>query len=122
MLRAAAEQAKKPFEPVVLPTEEAVGAFQLAALREAAAAKPAGESVSLALLGGRGAQNCYARLRELAEAGDPLIARLDVYCQDAFVPMSRDSSLTFVRDFERQLGAAFFDTIRNFFPVDSGAL
>ena len=61
-----AEQARKTFEPRVLPTEAAVGAFQLAALRETAAAKPDG-----ALLGGHGAQHCYSLLCALADATPP---------------------------------------------------
>lgn len=121
LLKQAAEAAKAPFEPKVMPDEDAVSIAQLAELRTAAAAKPEGETVSLALLGGRGAQGLYKLLRRLAVEGDPLIKRLDVYTQDAFVPMRKDSSLTFVRYYESQLGPEFFSSIRRFTTIDSEA-
>lgn len=122
MLRSAAEVAKTtPFEPRILPTEDAVGEAMLAELRAVEASKPADEGVSVGILGGRGAQRLHAMLGKLAEEGDPLIGRLDVYTQDAFAPMRRDSSLSFIRDFERLLGDRFFASVRSFTTFDTEA-
>lgn len=121
MLKNAAEAAKAPLEPRVLDSEEAVGQAMLEELRRAVAAKAEGEPVSIALLGGRGAQAMHRLLGKLAEADDPLIRRLDVYTQDAFAPMKRSSSLNFVRDFERLLGMKFFERVRSFTPFDTEA-
>lgn len=39
---------------------------------------------------------------------DELLSRLHVFTQDALAPLKMASSLSFVRDFERLLGDAFF--------------
>merc|ERR1711977_406947 len=43
-----------------------------------------------------------------------IIPRLHVFTQDALAPMRMSSSLSFVRDFERLLGAEFFKQIKSF--------
>jgi 6-phosphogluconolactonase/glucosamine-6-phosphate isomerase/deaminase len=105
-----------PFE--VLDAEEAVGRAQFAELRRAAAEK-VGDLVII-LLGGRGAQAMYKILGALAAEGtkaDALLARLHVFTQDALAPMRMDNGLSFVRDFERLLGPAFFAKVKSFTPM-----
>src|SRR5204863_9934456 len=71
------------------------------------------------LLGGRGAQALHKLLGVIASAGDPhgLISRLRVFTQDALAPMSMGNSFSFVRDFERLLGAEFFRRVKSFTPI-----
>lgn len=104
-----------PYE--VLETEEAVGRAQLEELRAAARAKT-GDLVIL-LLGGRGAQAMYRIVGELAKGSeeDELLGRLHVFTQDALAPMRMDNGLSFVRDFERLLGPAFFAKVKSFTPM-----
>lgn len=106
-------------KPVVLPTEEAVGQAMLAELEETARQKSG--YINLALLGGRGGQMLHRLLGERAKQGDPdgLIARLNVFTQDALAPMSKDSTLSFVRDFERLLGPAFFERVHRFVRMET---
>src|SRR6266496_2153884 len=87
--------------PEVLATEELVGQAMLGELETAARAKQ-GE-ITIALLGGRGAQALHRLLGARARAGDPegLICRLNVFTQDALAPMRPENSFSFVRDFER---------------------
>ena len=101
-------------EPDVLATEAAVGRAMFAEL-EAAARSKEGDLV-VVLLGGRGAQSLHRLLGELAETAqaDQLLRRLHVFTQDALAPMQTASGLSFVRDFERLLGAAFFKKIKSF--------
>lgn len=103
--------------PEVLESEEAVGRAMLEELQAAARAK-SGDLV-IVLLGGRGAQAMHRLLGELALAGDNqrLIARLRVFTQDALAPMRMGNSLSFVRDFERLLGAEFFRQVKDFTPM-----
>jgi 6-phosphogluconolactonase/glucosamine-6-phosphate isomerase/deaminase len=102
--------------PEVLMSEKAVGATMLAEL-EAVAREKDGDIVIL-LLGGRGAQALHAFLGERAKHGrDELITRLRVYTQDALAPMRMASGLSFVRDFERLLGPAFFKQVKSFTPM-----
>lgn len=78
--------------------------------------------ITVVLLGGRGAQAMYGILSQLAEteALDELLGRLHVFTQDALAPMRMDNGLSFVRDFERLLGTAFFSKIKSFTPMLTG--
>ena len=104
-------------EPKILDSEEAVGRAMLAELEETARHKDG--YINIALLGGRGGQALHRLLGERASQGDPggLIARLNVFTQDALAPMPVDSTLSFVRDFERLLGKAFFERVHRFIPM-----
>lgn len=98
----------------VLESEEAVGRAQFDELQRAAEAKT-GDLVII-LLGGRGAQALHRQLGELAQTSaiDELLGRLQVFTQDALAPMRMDNGLSFVRDFERLLGPAFFAKVKSF--------
>lgn len=98
----------------VIESEDAVGRAQFEELQLAAAAKT-GDLVII-LLGGRGAQALHRQLGELAntDAIDELLGRLHVFTQDALAPMRMDNGLSFVRDFERLLGPAFFVKVKSF--------
>jgi len=101
----------------VLETEEAVGRAQLEELRRLGREKEG--DISFILLGGRGAQAMYRLLGRLAEGTeeDALLGRLNVFTQDALAPMRMDNGLSFVRDFERLLGPAFFRKVKSFTPM-----
>jgi 6-phosphogluconolactonase/glucosamine-6-phosphate isomerase/deaminase len=101
----------------VLPTEEAVGRAMFGEIEEAARARH-GDLV-VVLLGGRGAQALHRLLGALARtgAGDDLLGRLRVFTQDALAPMQMDNGFSFVRDFERLLGEAFFEKVKSFTPM-----
>jgi 6-phosphogluconolactonase/glucosamine-6-phosphate isomerase/deaminase len=105
--------------PDVLPDEEAVGRAMLDELRAVAAAKGTEAPVTIALLGGRGAQALHRLLGQIAAEGDPegLVGRLHVFTQDALAPLPMSSAFSFVRDFERLLGPAFFGRVRSFTPM-----
>ncbi|MBC7933468.1 MAG: 6-phosphogluconolactonase [Rubrivivax sp.] len=105
----------------VLETEESVGRAQLEELRRAAREREG--DLCIILLGGRGAQSLYRILGELAEGSeeDALLGRLHVFTQDALAPMRMDNALSFVRDFERLLGAAFFAKVKSFTPMQTRA-
>ena len=92
----------------VLPTEEAVGRAQWEEIQRAAREKE-GDLVII-LLGGRGAQAMYKQVAEIArtDEADELLGRLHVFTQDALAPMRMENGFSFVRDFERLLGEAFF--------------
>lgn len=107
----------RTLDPQVFDSEEAVGRAMLAELEETARQKEG--YINIALLGGRGGQALHRLLGERAAQGDPggLIARLNVFTQDALAPMPMDSTLSFVRDFERLLGQAFFKTVHRFIPM-----
>ncbi|HLM58236.1 MAG TPA: hypothetical protein VK422_19190 [Pyrinomonadaceae bacterium] len=104
-----------PYE--VLETEEEVGRAQLEELRRLGREKEG--DISFILLGGRGAQAMYKILGRLAEGTeeDELLGRLHVFTQDALAPMRMDNGLSFVRDFERLLGPAFFRKVKSFTPM-----
>jgi 6-phosphogluconolactonase/glucosamine-6-phosphate isomerase/deaminase len=107
-------------QPEVLDSEEAVGQAMLDELDRIAASK-SGDIVMI-LLGGRGAQALHRLLGERAARGsDELIARLHVFTQDALAPLRPASSLSFVRDFERLLGPAFFAQVKSFTPMRADA-
>jgi 6-phosphogluconolactonase/glucosamine-6-phosphate isomerase/deaminase len=76
-------------------------------------------NIVLVLLGGRGAQAMYRIIAELAGSDeiDDLLGRLHVFTQDALAPMRMNNGLSFVRDFERLLGPAFFGKIKSFTPM-----
>ena len=106
-------------QPEVLASEEAVGRAQLEELKEIARTKDG--DIVMILLGGRGAQAMYRIVGELAKtpALDDLLSRLHVFTQDALAPMRMENSLSFVRDFERLLGEAFFQKIKSFTPMQT---
>jgi 6-phosphogluconolactonase/glucosamine-6-phosphate isomerase/deaminase len=100
--------------PEVLATEEAVGRAMLQEIEDAARDKE-GDLIVI-LLGGRGAQRLHRLLGELAQSDeiDQLLGRLHIFTQDALAPMHMESGFSFLRDFERLLGAAFFKKIKSF--------
>ncbi|MGO4773733.1 hypothetical protein ACEN2I_18930 [Flavobacterium sp. W22_SRS_FK3] len=103
--------------PTVLSSEAAVGQAMLNELYSIASSKEG--DINIALLGGRGAQELHRLLGELAKATeqDELLARLNVFTQDALAPLSMNNGFSFVRDFERILGDAFFKKIKSFTPM-----
>ncbi|MDC8830841.1 hypothetical protein [Alteromonas gilva] len=105
--------------PTVLDSELAVGEAMLAELKATAASKTG--DINIALLGGRGAQQLHRLLGEKAKSDelDSLLARLNVFTQDALAPMKMANCLSFVRDFERILGEAFFAKIKSFTPMQT---
>lgn len=109
--------ANRKFEFEVLENEEAVGQTMFDELVSYATSKEG--DISIVLLGGRGAQAMYRIIARLAEAGeiDDLLGRLNVFTQDALGPMRMNNSLSFVRDFERLLGPAFFAKVKSFTPM-----
>ncbi|MBV8859565.1 MAG: 6-phosphogluconolactonase [Acidobacteria bacterium] len=98
----------------VLPTEEAVGRAQWEEIQRAAREKE-GDLVII-LLGGRGQQAMYKQVAEIAktEEADEMLGRLHVFTQDALAPMRMENGFSFVRDFERLLGEAFFRKVKSF--------
>jgi 6-phosphogluconolactonase/glucosamine-6-phosphate isomerase/deaminase len=109
----------RPFKYEVLESEAAVGRAQLEELERLALEKE-GDLVII-LLGGRGAQALYRILGEKARTGeiDNLLGRLHVFTQDALAPMRMDNAFSFVRDFERLLGEAFFSKVKSFTPMQT---
>ena len=105
--------------PTVLNSEAEVGKAMLNELLATADSKEG--DVNIALLGGRGAQELHRLLGELAKTNehDELLARLNVFTQDALAPMGMANGLSFVRDFERILGEAFFAKIKSFTPMQT---
>lgn len=103
--------------PTVLSSEVEVGQAMLNELYNTATSKEG--DINIALLGGRGAQELHRLLGELAKSTeqDKLLARLNVFTQDALAPLSMNNGLSFVRDFERILGDAFFKKIKSFTPM-----
>lgn len=103
--------------PIVLDSEAAVGQAMLNELYDTAASKSG--DINIALLGGRGAQELHRLLGKLAKSTeqDALLARLNVFTQDALAPMGMNNCFSFVRDFERILGDAFFKKIKSFTPM-----
>ncbi|MFH6937551.1 hypothetical protein [Flavobacterium sp. FlaQc-30] len=105
--------------PTVLGSEAEVGQAMLKELYDTAASKEG--DINIALLGGRGAQELHRLLGDLAKSTeqDLLLARLNVFTQDALAPLSMNNGLSFVRDFERILGDAFFKKIKSFTPIQT---
>jgi 6-phosphogluconolactonase/glucosamine-6-phosphate isomerase/deaminase len=104
----------RKLEYEVLQSEEAVGRVQFDEIVQAARNKQG--PLVIVLLGGRGAQALHRLLGQFALSSDydELLGRLHVFTQDALAPMRLDNGFSFVRDFERLLGEAFFKKIRSF--------
>src|SRR5690348_10486683 len=98
----------------VLPSEEAVGRAMLEEVENVAAAKDG--TLVIVILGGRGGQALHRLLGAMAKTNDhdSLFSRLHVFTQDALAPLRMDNGLSFVRDFERLLGADFFRKAQSF--------
>lgn len=105
--------------PTVLSSEAEIGKAMLNELYSTAASKEG--DINIALLGGRGAQELHRLLGELAKLTeqDELLARLNVFTQDALAPLGMNNGFSFVRDFERILGDAFFKKIKSFTPMQT---
>ncbi|MEW6128020.1 MAG: hypothetical protein AB1757_13350 [Acidobacteriota bacterium] len=103
----------------VLPDEAAVGRAMFEELEQAARNKSS--DLVIVLLGGRGAQALHKMLGSLAltDAADDLLGRLQVFTQDALAPLKMANSFSFVRDFERLLGEAFFKKVKSFTPMQT---
>ncbi|MBR9792312.1 MAG: hypothetical protein GYB58_11260 [Gammaproteobacteria bacterium] len=106
-------------KPIVLPSEAEVGEAMFKELLSTAEAKTG--DINIALLGGRGAQQLHRLLGVKAATNeiDELLARLNVFTQDALAPLAMGNGLSFVRDFERILGEAFFAKIKSFTPMQT---
>ena len=105
----------------VLESEEEVGRAMLAEI-EVAARKATGD-LTIVILGGRGAQALHRLIGEKAKTNelDELLSRLNVFTQDALAPMRMDNEFSFVRDFERLLGASFFNKVKSFNSMQTDA-
>lgn len=105
----------------VLESEDGVGRAMFDELVNYAREKPG--DIVIILLGGRGAQAMYRLIAELSLgiSIDDLLGRLHVFTQDALAPMMMDNGLSFVRDFERLLGPAFFAKVKSFTPIRTDA-
>ena len=106
-----------PLNFEVLESEEKVGRAQWDEIQLAAAEKQ-GDLV-IVLLGGRGAQALHRLLGEISQTheADELLNRCHIFTQDALAPMRMDNGFSFVRDFERLLGEAFFKKVKSFTPM-----
>lgn len=106
-----------PYRFEVLPTEDAVGRAQLDEILKTASGNA--NDIVVIMLGGRGAQALYRILGDAAETPelDSLLSRLHLFTQDALAPLRMDNGLSFVRDFERLLGPAFFAKVKSFTPM-----
>jgi 6-phosphogluconolactonase/glucosamine-6-phosphate isomerase/deaminase len=105
----------------VLESEEVVGQAMFAELVEAAARTA--DDLTVLILGGRGGQALHRLLGEKAKTNeiDDLLGRLNVFTQDALAPMRMDNAFSFVRDFERLLGDAFFKKVKRFTSMRTDA-
>ena len=105
----------------VLESEESVGRAMLEEMQAAARHKPG--DLTVVVLGGRGAQALHRLIGEKAKTDelDYLLGRLNVFTQDALAPMRMDNSFSFVRDFERLLGDAFFEKVKSFNSMQTGS-
>jgi 6-phosphogluconolactonase/glucosamine-6-phosphate isomerase/deaminase len=112
--KALARAAVYRIEPDVQPTEEAVGLAMWSEIEAVASAKQ--DDLVILLLGGRGAQALHRLVGQKARTNeaDELLKRLHVFTQDALAPMAMDNGFSFVRDFERLLGTAFFGKVKSF--------
>ena len=110
----------EPFRYRVMESEEAVGQAMFDELVAYGSEKEG--DITIILLGGRGAQAMYRVINRLAVSGeiDDLLGRLNVFTQDALAPLPMNSSLSFVRDFERLLGPEFFARVKSFKPMLTG--
>jgi len=105
----------------VLPSEEDVGRAMFEEI-EAAANSRSGSLVVI-ILGGRGAQALHKLLGNFAKTNekDSLLRRLHIFTQDALAPLRMNNALSFVRDFERLLGEAFFKKVLSFNTIRTDA-
>lgn len=105
----------------VLESEEAVGRAMLAEIE--AAGRTKSDDLTIVILGGRGAQALHRLIGEKAKTNelDPLLSRLNVFTQDALAPMRMNNAFSFVRDFERLLGEAFFAKVKSFNSMQTDA-
>jgi len=105
----------------VLPSEEVVGRAMFEEI-EAAANSRLGSLVVI-ILGGRGAQALHKLLGDFAKTNekDSLLRRLHIFTQDALAPLRMNNALSFVRDFERLLGEAFFKKVLSFNTIKTDA-
>src|SRR4029079_12051578 len=105
----------------VLPSEEAVGRAMFEEIEQAAAEKTG--PLVIVILGGRGGQALHRLLGSMATTSDhdALFSRLQVFTQDALAPLRMDNGLSFVRDFERLLGADFFRKVKSFTSIRTDA-
>ena len=103
-----------PLNYEVLESEDAVGRAMLDELLRAAADKTG--DLTIVILGGRGAQAMHRLIGEKAKTNelDQVLGRLNVFTQDALAPMRMKNAFSFVRDFERLLGDAFFSKVKSF--------
>lgn len=110
-----------PLNYEVMESEEAVGRAMLAEI-EAAAQNKSG-NLSIVILGGRGAQALHRLIGEKAKTNelDDLLGSLNVFTQDALAPMRMNNAFSFVRDFERLLGDAFFAKVKTFSSMQTDA-
>jgi 6-phosphogluconolactonase/glucosamine-6-phosphate isomerase/deaminase len=106
----------------VLESEAAVGRAMLDEL-VSAADKREGD-LTVVILGGRGGQALHRLLGEKAKTGeiDDLLARMNVFTQDALARMRMDNAFSFVRDFERLLGEPFFKKVKSFTSMQTDAV
>ena len=109
----------EPYKYEILESEEAVGRAMLEELK--AVTREKSGDVTMILLGGRGAQAMYRQINRSIPTGelDEMLARLHVFTQDALAPLRMENSLSFVRDFERLLGAEFFRKVKSFTPMQT---
>jgi 6-phosphogluconolactonase/glucosamine-6-phosphate isomerase/deaminase len=109
----------KPRDYEVLPDEDAVGQAMFQEIAEAVNSKQG--DLAIAILGGRGAQALHRLLGEKAKTAeiDGLLSRMHIFTQDALAPMRMNNGLSFVRDFERLLGTAFFEKVKSFTPMQT---
>jgi 6-phosphogluconolactonase/glucosamine-6-phosphate isomerase/deaminase len=116
-----AEYSPRDLKVDVMSSETAVGQAMFEEI-ERAARETRGD-LTIILLGGRGAQALHRQLGGLAksDAIDPLLRRLNVFTQDALAPMRMDNGFSFVRDFERLLGADFFKKVKSFTSMRTDA-
>jgi 6-phosphogluconolactonase/glucosamine-6-phosphate isomerase/deaminase len=110
-----------PLNYEALDSEAGVGRAMLAEIETAAAAKD-GE-LTVVIVGGRGGQALHRLIGEKAKTSelDQLLSRLNVFTQDALAPMRLDNAFSFVRDFERLLGKAFFEKVKSFNSMRTNA-
>ena len=105
----------------VLESEAAVGRAMLDEI-ETAAREKAGD-LTVVIVGGRGGQALHRLLGEKAITNelDHVLSRLNVFTQDALAPMGLRNAFSFVRDFERLLGKAFFAKVKSFISMQTDA-
>jgi len=105
----------------VLDSEAAGGRVMLAEIETAGHGKEG--DLTVVIVGGRGGQALHRLLGEKAKTSeiDHLLGRLHVFTQDALAPMRMDNAFSFVRDFERLLGKAFFAKVKSFTSMQTDA-